>query len=310
MLKRILSLLFCGILAYSSAFAVNSPPLRKPQDNMVISDNSDSGFNPKDYNFYTIEFPSNSYESFSETHPLVTSNIKAAEEYVYSLELSKQGYKCIENACLAQLSFLEDQNCLLTSYTVLTPKSGTPRLYGTYNSKKFYYEWYSSYSTRFEKNVIPYSSKLQKWASGALDLVLCFANAEITVPFTLIKNVSDYPSDYIVKSPDSADYNADIDATCRALYVDKSNSSTPDYKLLAEDESGSVVPYIDFHPHSNYAPRTISWQGTTRRITTLHFDDKTYMLKHLYHLYQYSNLVEVSTFKDSVNYPFEFFFQS
>ena len=66
-------------------------------------------------------------------------NYELAKEYVLSLGLPEKGLKHIEDSCLSELDALMQDNFVLTSYTVLTPKTrASYSFYGTYNNVDFY----------------------------------------------------------------------------------------------------------------------------------------------------------------------------
>ena len=253
---------------------------------------------------YTISFPSareletameadNAKNIDDKSRDLI--NTSAAKAYVSSLNLSSGGWECIEKACLEQLdSLAAESDGTLISYSVLVPSNSNGSIaqptstsitsFGSYNGVQFYSNIYSSYTKEYKKNSITARDKIKSWGSGAIDLVLCFATPQVTVPFTVIKTAMGAPASYTVKDSAYVDYYFNLISNCRGIYSKNTNGS---YRMLTSSEKGSVAPAVLFHPVDGNYPTLITKNFSKKAVATSSYDDRNWQLQVAYN--QYSN---------------------
>ncbi len=303
----------------SSAFASALPPVDSSIDSntsqdstlntVLIDSDSNDLFSTKtekqdDILKYTISFPSaTDLQSFATSSVTTTiddqnrnsNNSLIAKEYISSLNLASSGWKCIEDACLEQLdSLATESDGTLVSYSVFVPSDATSIVaqptatsiasFGTYSGVQFYSNIYSSYTKEYKKNAIKTRDKIKNWGSGAIDLVLCFASPQVTVPFTIIKAAMSAPSSYTVTDSAYIEYYFNLTSNCRGIYSKNTNGT---YRMLTSSEQGTVAPAVLFHPVDPKYPTLVPKNFPKKAIATSNYDNKNWQLQVAYH--QYSN---------------------
>lgn len=103
----------------------------------------------------------------------------------------------IEEDCLNELDCYRDNGVFLESYIVLIPKTRTKCYYGTYLNYDYYYEYTSVSNMRREMNGAKKrasnESQWNSWMLGTLDLGICFATWQRSVPYTIVRAVIGVP---------------------------------------------------------------------------------------------------------------------
>ncbi|MEE0256999.1 hypothetical protein [Evtepia sp.] len=253
---------------------------------------------------YTIEFPSAEDIQAVQNEAVISDearnamNTKAAKDYVTGLNLSESGWECIETACLEQIDALAaETDGVLTSYTVYVPESDNSMIpasaparaktaiakFGTYSGVQFYSNIYSEYTKEYQKNTYNNRTKIKQWGSGAIDLVLCFAQPIVTVPITFIKTMIGAPSSYTIRDGAYFDYYFNLSAKCRGIYTKNSNGT---YRMLTSSETGKVSPAIVFHPVDGNYGTVYSRNLETKPVKTSNYDNSSWQMQVAYHQYQ------------------------
>ena len=159
-IKQIILAIAISIFGSQSVFAADSNCIAEEYMDSTISENVNT-----QYHEYTISFPDRSALSAQEQRDFDSLNEERVNEervneailYVESLNLSEKGLGYIETSCLHELNtFLENEDLLLVSYTVLTPiennvLSTVPsnfKLFGSVDetstsTRKYYYDTFS-----------------------------------------------------------------------------------------------------------------------------------------------------------------------
>ena len=179
-------------------------------------------------------------------------NKSIAQDYIASLRLTEQGYEYIETACLEELDIISnDEDGLLTSISVLVPtaETSTPSYFGTYKGTDFYADFYMEYEKTFIREVPSNDETLQHWANGAFDLVVGYAFSNITLPFSILRQLMSAPGNYQIKPAAFLQSCYKLEARCRGMYVEKLPSYVCDstFRMLTSEEVGTVYPYTVFH---------------------------------------------------------------
>lgn len=313
MKKRFATLSLALILACSLAIPAGAVENSSVADNIIadskpvaVEVDSNGRFSTTTQKYddvlkYTISFPSttelhalNASSATATEKERNLSNALVAKEYVTSLNLTSSGWECIEQACLRQLDTLASEpDGILISYSVMLPLSSDTSVqptatsianYGTYSGIQFYSNTYSSYTKEYKKNSITARDKIKSWGSGALDLVLCFASAKITVPFTIVRTAMSAPSSYTVTDEAYIEYYFNLNSNCRGIYSKNANGT---YRMLTSSETGTVAPAVLFHPVDPNYPTLISRNLSKKAVSTSNYDNKNWQLQVAYH--QYSN---------------------
>ncbi len=203
----------------------------------------------QDKNEIMVPFSANGEMTDREIH---LANVEAAREFVLSLNLPSQGLELIEEACLAELDMYEEaEDIVLESYTVLLPSKMTRvakpsglSLLGTKNGRSFYYTLTSQSAYIAQNGTETNLRQLQNWADGALSMVLNFAPAQITVPYTVFRTLFGMPTGWTVKTGSYAEYYVRIAPTTRNIYTEISTNS---WMHLLSNQTGTAEPYVVFH---------------------------------------------------------------
>lgn len=178
---------------------------------------------------------------------------------------------------------MEESDGILTSYTVLVPKvqSRSMNYYGSKNSVDFYYDWYSSYSKEYKKNKLSGSKNMKQWVDGAINLVMCFADAKVTVPWTIFQSLMGAPSKYSIKDSAYTENYFNLSAKCRGLYAKKNNS----LKLIFSSETGKAAPFSIFHPVDTNYSGAYTYNNSPKTVSTKDFNNKDRQLTIAYNWY-------------------------
>lgn len=141
------------------------------------------------YQQYTISFTEK-----ARTSDVSEDTISAAIEYVKSLNLSDLGYAHVEEACLLELESYRENDIILENYTVLVPKAKSRTYYGTYLGTDYYCDYTSVADMRREVEGSAKTAATEQlwndWMSLNINLVLCFIDWRVTVPYTIISAVT------------------------------------------------------------------------------------------------------------------------
>lgn len=264
----------------------------------VVSSNSDTD----EYEEFTIEFDIEpvTYSTRSvdalqnDLRDQDSENTERAKDFVRSLELSERGFGYIEEACLQNLERLEEQAGVLTSYSVLLPKTAmaTPTYVGSQGGISFYYGKYSNYTKTLETKKYTNREKMQLWINGAANLVLSFLREEIAIPFTVFSSVIDATS-YIVHSGAWTDYYLTVAADCYGYYTYVNSS----YKLCYSCETGRARPYLIFHTNDINNPGGRCELQPEFSVSTANFGNHSVLL-----LSAYALAIESNVAYDSLTY--------
>lgn len=216
-----------------------------------------------------------------------SENTEKAKNFVKSLNLPKQGYGYIEEACLQNLEELEEQDGVLTSYSVLLPRAATatPSYVGSQGGISFYYGKYSNYTKTLETKKYTNRDKMQLWINGAANMVLSILDKEISVPFTIFSSVID-ATGYTVHSGAWTDYYLIVNADCYGYYT-YANSS---YKLCYSCETGRARPYFVFHTNDINNPGGNCTVQPEFSVSTANFGNHSVLIYNAYALAIESNV--------------------
>lgn len=216
--------------------------------------------------------------NFHDTNPNMRAangdTIDAAIAYVKSLELSDIGYSHIEEACLKELDGYKDDDIILESYTVLVPKTRTKYYFGTYLNHDYYYEYTSVSDMRRETNGAEKGasneSQWDHWILGLMDLGMCFAEWEWSVPYSIVRTVTGVPSTSAVYYGSHNQYVEQFTNTVtRTVFKERSsNNFDPSY----QDQTSSLRVKLYFCPvgtafDSDYIEINTVFNGTVRANT-------------------------------------------
>lgn len=269
-----------------SSLMVSGASATAERTNLNGPEDQTAQYNPALYTEYTIQFGDGQEQGGSAAGiaPYSVpdeSNIEAAKDFVTSLDLQEKGYGYIEESCLKQLEdFDENGGIELKSYTVLVPQDNksSMNVLGTYNGRTFYYDWYSSYDAEYaqERSCSDYDT-LDQWQQGTIDLILCFIDARITVPYTIISNMSDMLG-YEVHMGAFVESGALLDARCRGVYVENL-SGAGGYTMVTSGEAGHAQPFIRFHPVKVGYPNIVSADFEIRSVSTTNFYNIDWVLE-------------------------------
>ncbi|MBS6217315.1 MAG: hypothetical protein KH704_10395 [Clostridiales bacterium] len=263
------------------------------------------------YDRHTITFSplspqldSSSAFEFSETR-LQEQNLKnygLAKKYVLSLNLSSNGFEHIEEACLNELNLLQENNFILTSYTVLTPKAAASyTLYGTYNGVNFYSSYYSSRSGYSEKISTSVKSTLVNWLSGSTSLVLGIVEGnKFSIPFSLLQSAAGSTETITYHEGASASYYCAIEATSLGVF----SKTGSNYTLCYSTEKGQARPYIVYHTGSVAEP-VITANFKVQNVKAPLYDNKQAHLVSAWAVYKDSSQPVKVTVDSSITWKFE-----
>lgn len=177
-----------------------------------------------------------------------------AKDFVLSLKLPEVNLEFIEASCLNELDEMSKfTDFVITSYTVLVPTGALKArersvpfenltYYGKYAGINFYFYYYSE--TGGTVNYKKTSKKANQWFNNLVDLVLCFADAEITVPITLVKQATGNPSAY-------CEYGFNVNIRTRGIYTKYTTllpSPHTTYEEVYSGQIGHLYPGIVYYP--------------------------------------------------------------
>lgn len=204
------------------------------------------------YNWSTINFD----DSEEINGRSVQDNIDKAIEYVQSLNLSENGYSYIEEACLEELETYKENDVLLTSYTVLTPKTrATEQYFGSVGNNDFYVTYTSvgDFMIRHDGDIKSKSSEpvWRMWVNGAIDVLMCFLEKEVAIPITLINSVLG------LESQNDFDYGSYNRYTVKFFKVKTrsilgTSGSSGVKKVAYSDQEGEADYFIEFCPVGHF----------------------------------------------------------
>lgn len=225
-----------------------------------------------------------------------------AKDFVLSLGLADANLDFIEDSCLQELDEIANvTDYLLTSYTVRVPKgalsseaslNSTAPLdsltyYGTYANRDFYYYYFSEStgSTEYKKT----TSQCKLWAQNLLDLVLCFADAGITVPYTYVKQAMGNPIGYTPNDKAYSSFYFNVNITSRGIYTEYRTlpSMTVTYQQVTSGQIGHLYPFVIYHPVQSptYLGSYNIELGYQGAVYTPNFKDKDKQLKEAYNAF-------------------------
>ena len=136
------------------------------------------------------------------------TDIENAKAGFLALNLSEQRLAALEAACLNELDTMANlEGVTLHEYTVLVPKNRalSYTYYGAYHGVPFYTSLSSKKEITYEKNDIGTGQKILQWSSAAVNLFMCFAGKEISLPWAVVS--SNLPSNFTVHLTDWTDYS-------------------------------------------------------------------------------------------------------
>ena len=196
-----------------------------------------------------------SVDNNTATEVSLSHNERVAEEakaFVLSLGLADEGLGFIEEACLEELeaySTMEDAQ--LISYTVHVPKdpadiaptASVPAkytLFGTYGGRDFYFYYPSSASVITNICEQTNKAKLQQFMSGALNVLMVFADIRVSAAWAILG----VPSGYTVQVGAKLENYCQVDLYTRGIYTLYGNGT---YQMVTSQQYGDVFPYMVFH---------------------------------------------------------------
>jgi hypothetical protein len=124
-------------------------------------------------------------------------NIANAINFVKQMQFEQKGCIGLEKAMLDELAGLQNTGTYIKNFTIGVPKekygittSGTttPEYYGVYNGFTFQ-QYFTTYNDTYSRESYDVN-KMNLWASRTINLALCFANATITVPYTILSSAT------------------------------------------------------------------------------------------------------------------------
>ena len=181
------------------------------------------------------------------------TDIENAKAGLLALNLSEQGLADLEAACLNELDAMANlEGIPLHEYTVLVPKNRalSYTYYGAYHGVPFYTSFSIKKEITYEKNDIGTGQKILQWSSAAVNLFMCFAGKEVSLPWAVVS--SNLPSNFTVRLTDWTDYYANAEAITRSIYA-KSGSA---YLHVYSREYGNFRPYLVYHTNSMHSGPT------------------------------------------------------
>lgn len=308
--------IFSFILVFSILLGCNSNVFALSEE----VDDPQFGSIEDNYTFYTLDFSDTSSEDIqlSSFQTLQVDNkekIVAAIDYVLSLDLADKGYGYIEESCLSELyDMMDDEdNYILNSYSVLIPKSRlSMEYYGTKEGLRFFYSFYSSMNKYFFEEISDSqkqleSSKIKHFINSAIDIVACFFQAEITVPYTLVKSAMNLPQKYTIKEGAFMLSAIEADILSRGIYLEGSGNSNTWELCHSDEKTGSIRPFIVFFPADNTLDTSINLELTPHLPTfppvySPNYNAKDYVLNRAWRHVEYN----ASIIKDVINGNAEF----
>lgn len=203
----------------------------------------------------------------SEADPM--DNINQAKAGVRALKLGKMGFDYIEEACLAELKEMEEnEDVMLHEYTVLIPKARAvaPSYYTTYKGLEIYMQAASKSIQAYTKTEFAFSPTLIDWMLGTINLGLCFNKVKtLNISWALMSSLaSAMTPGYEVHDGDWMDTEARVFPTNRAFYVKEGSS----YKLVYNREYGQVYPSTTY----NYNKIHGDYNSTSKYDTVIYPD--------------------------------------
>ena len=181
------------------------------------------------------------------------TDIENAKAGLLALNLSEQGLAALEAACLNELDAMANlEGVTLHEYTVLVPKNRalSYTYYGAYHGVPFYTSLSIKKEITYEKNDIGTGQKILQWSSAAVNLFMCFAGKEISLPWAVVS--SNLPSNFTVRLTDWTDYYANAEAITRSIYA----KSVSAYLHVYSREYGNFRPYLVYHTNSMHSGPT------------------------------------------------------
>lgn len=334
MSKRALSFFLTLIMAFQCcnfAFAISTDDTTKydqPEEGDTTNEVDCNKFTitfehtPKDYlsargdSIMLNSFPtSKQYEAATLAHNADATN--EAKRFVESLNLSESDYGFIEESCISQLDDLsKNSNFALTSYSVLVPKSLNSTnnkhvpfedltYYGTYAGNDYYYYFYSEVdgTVNYRKT----STRAKEWFKRTVELILCFGDARITVPYTLVLQSMNNPYGYEPNSKAYCDYCFNVNIRTRGIYT--KHTAIPSMKTVYSEvtsgQIGQLYPGIVYYPVES--PKyNVSYSinlGYRGNVYTPFFKDKDTQLREANN----ANLGGISIHRKVMDYPSSYY---
>ena len=301
-MKKFISLLLVLTLFANLTFAM---AIDSENTHQTCSTNADE-IDLNDYIQYTIDFPVKSDTLSAGSVTSDNSNVMAqhknnvynAMEYVKSLHLVEQGYASIEKSCLENLeTYLSDDfstDSILTSYTVIVPKSGSGMsYYGTWAGRDFYNRTYSM--ARFRESSMEWESTpniIFNWVAGAVNLLFCWAPKSLSIPFTLVSTaLGCTPSGGEIATDDAWEIYYSVSLVNRDILTENSlghwGTDTSEYVTVYRDNYGTAQPIIvrksaEASPDGLYVHET---HPTPLSLEAEHYTDTTFILRNAYTRY-------------------------
>lgn len=241
---------------------------------------SQTGIDKTLYNQFTVDFSTTTYNSKNPDDTAQhKANVNSAIAFVKSLGLAEQGYKYIEDSCLDQLQdFLDEDNFVLESYTVLTPKVAAvaPTYYGTYNGFTFYSAYYSTYKSQ----VIEDTSKIGKnnvsgFLTGVFKFFVDFAGSTLlSISYDNVRQENG--GNFTVSENDEVMHRYSLNCNCRGIYL---QSGSNGYTRYYSSDDGTVKSEIFYmRPGED----TIVFRSREYYVVSPNFNDKTYQMQQAY----------------------------
>lgn len=296
-IKQIILAIAISIFGSQSVFAADSNCIAEEYMDSTISENVNT-----QYHEYTISFPDRNALSAQEQRDFDSLNEERVNEervneailYVESLNLSEKGLGYIETSCLHELNtFLENEDLLLVSYTVLTPiennvLSTVPSNFKFFGSvdetststRKYYYDTFSKSEVDLKK-LSAEGSKLKSWVTGIVDICMNWADDKISIAYTVVCTINNnLPPKYDVLPTDRVDAYYRVKLKGRGIYTKNTNGSwgRDDYAMVYSDDKGVAVPYVITFFKGITPPFTQETDFDPIDLISDHYNNKQYIL--------------------------------
>lgn len=170
--------------------------------------------------------------------------------------------------------FAESTNVLAAS---------NPAKYGKYGNRQFYYTISNTKHVRVERSTKTLSKQdnLKKLLYGTVNIVCCFLDYRITVPYTVITGFAGSSSNVKVTNKSYSTYVFQFTYNTREIFSYSNDKKKTGKRVVLKDESGKADIFYEFHPvgtgwkKSTYSKKLKSGM----KIKTNNYDNKSQNLK-------------------------------